>query len=45
MVTTEFYIGKVDLKNETGGRIDVFLKDKAGNTISIENNLIVFNRY
>ncbi|WP_179008293.1 PDDEXK-like family protein [Winogradskyella forsetii] len=39
LVTTEFYIGKVDLKNETGGRIDVFLKDKAGNTISIENKI------
>jgi hypothetical protein len=38
-VTTEFYIGKVNLDSENGGRIDVFLKDKNENTISIENKI------
>ncbi|QOD60676.1 PD-(D/E)XK nuclease family protein [Polaribacter haliotis] len=38
-VTTEYYIGNVDLKKEKGGRIDVFLKDKKGNFISIENKI------
>jgi hypothetical protein len=38
-VTTEFYIGKVNPEKETGGRIDVFLKDSKENTISIENKI------
>lgn len=38
-VTREFYISEVNLKEETGGRIDVLLKDKSENTISIENKI------
>lgn len=38
-VTTEFYISEVDLKKETGGRIDIYLKDKNDKIISIENKI------
>ena len=38
-VTREFYIGKVDLDNKTGGRIDILIKDETGQTISIENKI------
>lgn len=36
-VFTEFYIGPV--KYDSGGRIDIFIKDKAGNCISVENKI------
>lgn len=35
----EKHIGKIDLKAKTGGRIDIFISDTNGNTISIENKL------
>jgi|GEM_PF-651297 hypothetical protein len=35
----EFYIGETNLDEKTGGRIDIFLKDAAGNTICIENKI------
>ncbi|HML71898.1 MAG: PD-(D/E)XK nuclease family protein [Bacteroidota bacterium] len=38
-VITEYYIGKVDLKGKTGGRIDIFISDKKGFNISIENKI------
>lgn len=38
-VTTEYYIGNVNFEKQTGGRIDVFLKDKKENFISIENKI------
>ncbi len=38
-VTLEKHIGTVDLLLKTGGRIDIFIADKYGNTISIENKI------
>ncbi len=38
-VTTEYYIGNVNFEKQTGGRIDIFLKDKKENCISIENKI------
>lgn len=38
-VFIEYYIGLIDKKTKTGGRIDIFLKDSNGNTISIENKI------
>jgi hypothetical protein len=38
-VHLEYPIGLVDLDNETGGRIDILLKDQSGKTISIENKI------
>jgi hypothetical protein len=38
-VKTEHVIGKVDRENETGGRIDIFIFDIHGVSISIENKI------
>jgi len=38
-VITEYYIGRVDAKGKTGGRIDIFISDKKGFSISIENKI------
>jgi hypothetical protein len=38
-VFVEFYVGAINIKNKTGGRIDILLKDGRGNTISIENKI------
>lgn len=38
-VIREFYIGKVDFEQRTGGRIDILIKDNSGQTISIENKI------
>lgn len=38
-VITEYYIGRVDAKGKTGGRIDIFIFDKRGFNISIENKI------
>jgi len=38
-VIRECYIGKVDFEKRTGGRIDILIKDNAGQTISIENKI------
>jgi len=35
----EHYIGKVNWQKKTGGRIDIFIKDKNGSSISIENKI------
>lgn len=32
-------IGKVDLKNKRGGRIDIYLEDKFGKSVTIENKI------
>ena len=39
VLTLEKGIGKVDLKNEEGGRVDIYLNDMDGKTISIENKI------
>ncbi|HET9569791.1 MAG TPA: PD-(D/E)XK nuclease family protein [Bacteroidales bacterium] len=38
-VKAEYYIGKVDNVKKTGGRIDIFIWDKYGKSISIENKI------
>lgn len=38
-VKVEHYIGPVDLINKTGGRIDIYIWDNQGNTVSIENKI------
>lgn len=38
-IKLEQNIGVKDLKNKTGGRIDIYLWDTEGNTISIENKI------
>jgi len=38
-VIVEYHIGTIDLKNKTGGRIDILLKDAKGNSISVENKI------
>ncbi len=38
-VKPEFYIGELDMIKKTGGRIDIMIGDKKGNTISIENKI------
>lgn len=38
-VKTEHYIGKKDIENKTGGRIDLYIWDAKGNSISIENKI------
>ena len=38
-VITEYCIGRVDAKGKTGGRIDIFIFDKRGFSISIENKI------
>jgi hypothetical protein len=38
-VKTEHYIGKKDIEKKTGGRIDVYIWDAKGTTISIENKI------
>lgn len=38
-VITEYHIGKVDPKVKTGGRIDIFISDNKGVSISIENKI------
>ncbi|WP_051279964.1 PDDEXK-like family protein [Hellea balneolensis] len=38
-VNTEEYIGPVNYSQRTGGRIDIFITDFAGNSISIENKI------
>lgn len=38
-VKTEHYIGKKDIEKKTGGRIDIYIWDVKGNTISIENKI------
>lgn len=35
----EKHIGKIDSDNKTGGRIDIFISDHEGNSISIENKI------
>ena len=38
-VQVEKNIGIINTKNSTGGRIDIFIEDSKGNTISIENKI------
>jgi len=38
-VTVEKYVGFIDKEAQTGGKIDIFLEDKNGNSISIENKI------
>lgn len=38
-VKTEHYIGVRDDINKTGGRIDIYIEDRNGNSISIENKI------
>ncbi len=38
-VKLEHYIGKIDYDEKTGGRVDIFIKDKDNNTICIENKI------
>ena len=38
-VEIEKCIGPVDIIAKTGGRIDIFIKDKSGNCITIENKI------
>jgi len=38
-VQLEKHIGAVNLKEKTGGRIDIFISDSKGNIISIENKI------
>lgn len=38
-VSVEYYIGAIDTKNKTGGRIDILLKDTKGYSISLENKI------
>ncbi len=38
-VKLEHYIGVRDVQNKAGGRIDIWLKDRSGKTISIENKI------
>lgn len=38
-VQVEKYVGKVNNKKNEGGRIDIYLKDIKGNSISIENKI------
>ena len=38
-VKTEHDIGRVDVINKTGGRIDIYIWDKKGNSIAIENKI------
>lgn len=38
-IKTEYHIGKLDIENKTGGRIDIFIWDKYHNCISIENKI------
>ncbi|MEQ8624627.1 MAG: PD-(D/E)XK nuclease family protein [Vicingaceae bacterium] len=38
-VTIEKHIGAVDLNKKTGGRIDIHIEDKNGNSLSIENKI------
>lgn len=35
----EYHVGKKNVKKRTGGRIDIYLFDKSGQTISIENKI------
>lgn len=39
VVTLEKYIGVVNLEEKTGGRIDIYISDAKGNSISIENKI------
>lgn len=39
IVTTEKYVGKKDIENKTGGKIDLFISDQNGNSVSIENKI------
>lgn len=38
-VKLEHDVGKIDVLSKTGGRIDIFIWDKEGNSISIENKI------
>jgi hypothetical protein len=38
-VKTEHAIGKRNVKDKTGGRIDIFIWDRQGNSLSIENKI------
>lgn len=38
-VKLEFPIGEIDIEKKTGGRIDIFLEDKNGKCIAIENKI------
>lgn len=38
-VKLEHYVGVKDIENKTGGRIDIYIWDNEGNTISIENKI------
>lgn len=38
-VQLEKHLGKVNLNNKTGGRIDIYISDSSGNSISIENKI------
>lgn len=44
-VILEKYIGPRDDENKTGGRIDIYLEDNAGNSISIENKIYASDQY
>lgn len=43
-IQLEKHIGSVDLTNKTGGRIDLFLSDGLGNSISIENKIFAVDQ-
>ena len=38
-VSVEYFIGLINKKNKSGGRIDIYLKDNFGKTICIENKI------
>jgi len=44
-VTLEYAIGFSDYDKKTGGRIDIYLKDKYNHTISIENKIYAQDQY
>jgi hypothetical protein len=44
-LTLEKHVGTRDDELKTGGRIDIYLKDDLGNTISIENKIYAVDQY
>lgn len=38
-VELEKHVGKINLKQKTGGRIDIYISDSQGNSISVENKI------
>lgn len=43
-VSTELFVGRVDHKAKTGGSIDIYLEDKYGQGISIENKIYAIDQ-